>query len=223
MIVRMPGERSEARVASQSLSVVSSPALASVRPSGEKATEVTGLVCPVKVRSSRPLAASQSLSVSPWLALASMLPSGKRLPRAQSVCPVRVRSSRPLAASQSLSVLSQLALASVRPVRGKGNRIDVVRMAGEGAHQTLRRDHVVLNRGHVEVAREFHSQIFPRSGRRQDLDGDQGLAHDDVIIVHRPPKHHDIRLERQSRPGLHNQPLRSNKQAGAGRRISRPR
>ena len=48
-------------------------------PSGEKATEFdTNLECPLRVRSSRPLATSQSLIVLSLLPEASMRPSGEK-------------------------------------------------------------------------------------------------------------------------------------------------
>ena len=50
---------------------------ASVRPSGEKATDTTELVWPVSVRSSSPLAMPQSFMVLSPLPEASVRPSGE--------------------------------------------------------------------------------------------------------------------------------------------------
>jgi hypothetical protein len=52
---------------------------ASSRPSGEKATISTALVCPSSVRSSLPLVASHSLTVVSTFPLASVLPCGSKV------------------------------------------------------------------------------------------------------------------------------------------------
>ena len=72
--------------------------------------------CPVKVRSSFPLARSQSFSVLSSLPESAVRPSGAMATLLTiSECPVKVRSSFPLARSQSFSVLSSLPESAVRP------------------------------------------------------------------------------------------------------------
>src|SRR5438445_6596995 len=56
--------------------VLSQLPLASILPSGLKATESTTSECPARVRNSLPLATSQNLMVLSQLPLASILPSG---------------------------------------------------------------------------------------------------------------------------------------------------
>ena len=73
---------------SQSLMVLSALPEASTVPSGEKVTELTKLVCPLRVRISRPLATSQSLMVLSELPEASTVPSGEKATEATSrECP----------------------------------------------------------------------------------------------------------------------------------------
>src|SRR5206468_966103 len=65
-----------AAATSQSLTVWSLPAEASVRPSGLKRTDSTRLVCPRRVPHSLPVVASHTLTVLSRLAEATALPSG---------------------------------------------------------------------------------------------------------------------------------------------------
>src|SRR5262249_46368736 len=63
---------------SHSLTVLSRLPLASVCPSGEKATEVTPSLCPLSVWISAPLTAFHSLTVLSPFPEASVLPSGEK-------------------------------------------------------------------------------------------------------------------------------------------------
>jgi hypothetical protein len=73
--------------------VRSSLALASREPSGDHATAVTPLVCPLRVNSSAPVTGSHRTTVRSSLALASREPSGDHATAVTPlVCPVRVDS-----------------------------------------------------------------------------------------------------------------------------------
>src|SRR3954451_590263 len=101
-VVRAP---THSPVRSQSL--ISPLPDSAVRPSGENATETTVFECPVKVRSSLPVASSQSLSVWSQLPDSAVRPSGEkatdetppwgsqRTPSGMP-CPVKVRSALPV-------------------------------------------------------------------------------------------------------------------------------
>ena len=70
------------------------------RPFGEKATEFTGAVWPVKRRSSLPLAVSQSRAVLSQLPVNTAWPCGEKdTEDTRAVWPVKRHSSSPLAAS----------------------------------------------------------------------------------------------------------------------------
>src|SRR5436190_2128028 len=68
---------SHSPVRSHSLSVLSRLPDSAMRPSGENLTETTMSECPMKVRSSLPVATSHSLSVLSWLPDSAMRPSGE--------------------------------------------------------------------------------------------------------------------------------------------------
>ena len=61
---------------SQTLAVPSQLAVASNVPSGDHATQVTWLMCPLRASRSGPLAASQNFAVPSMLPVASNFPSG---------------------------------------------------------------------------------------------------------------------------------------------------
>src|SRR5208282_226919 len=93
--------------ASQSFTVLSQEAEATIFPFGLHATLATVSVCPCKVASSLPVAASHTLTVLSAEAEAKVFPSGLHATlKTESVCPWRVASSLPVAASQSLTVSS---------------------------------------------------------------------------------------------------------------------
>ena len=98
---------------------------------------VTRSECPVKVRSSFPLARSQSFSVLSLLAESAVRPSGAMatLVMPRSECPVKVASSFPVARSQSFSVLSRLPETAVRPSGAMATLLTrpFPTMPGEGA------------------------------------------------------------------------------------------
>jgi len=62
----------------QSLIVPSSDPEASTLPSGEKATEMTGALCPSRVKMHFPLSTSQSFIVSSWEPEARRSPIGEK-------------------------------------------------------------------------------------------------------------------------------------------------
>src|SRR5215468_8830896 len=102
-------------VRSHSLRVLSLPPDSAVRPSGENATEKTASECPVKVRSSLPVATSHSLSVLSQLPDSAVRPSGANATEETAAeCLVKVRSSWPVATSQSLSMPSPSPESTVR-------------------------------------------------------------------------------------------------------------
>src|SRR5207253_1292979 len=74
-------------------------------PSGLKATLVTALVWPLRVRASWPVAASHTFTVWSHEPLARRLPSGLKATLVTAlVWPLRVRTSWPVAASHTLTV-----------------------------------------------------------------------------------------------------------------------
>ena len=112
--------------ASHSLAVPSSPPVSTYFPSGEKATlclerfistaDRTAVVCPLKVRTSTPVAASHSFAVLSWLPVSTYFPSGEKATLStQPVCPLKVRTSTPVAASHSFAVSSWLAVRTYFP------------------------------------------------------------------------------------------------------------
>ena len=78
--------------------------------------------CPVKVRSSLPLARSQSFRVLSQLPDRAVRPSGANATLLTlKECPEKLRSSFPVARSQSFSVLSTLPESAVRrPAKSRG-------------------------------------------------------------------------------------------------------
>ena len=109
---------------SQSLIVLSSPADASVLPSGVMATHQTISVCPLRVNRTFPVLTSQSFTVRSSLPDARVLPSDaiaseQTLPS----CPVKVASSLAVATSQSLMVLSGGAEIKVLPSGSKAREL----------------------------------------------------------------------------------------------------
>src|SRR5262249_48063376 len=112
--------------ASHTLIVPSPLPVANCLPSGDQATglttpgdqgrELTGLIRPLRVSCSRPLAASHTFAV-PWpLPVASRVPSGAQATEPPGlVGPSRVSRSGPPAASHTRIVLSQLPVASRAP------------------------------------------------------------------------------------------------------------
>ena len=102
---------------SHSRTVLSLPALASWRPSGENATPLTDPAWPVEGGgAASPLAGSHSRTVWSPLLLASWRPSGENATlRTQPSWPVRVPRCSPVAGSHSRTSRSSLALASWRP------------------------------------------------------------------------------------------------------------
>ena len=100
--------------ASQSLTVLSRDADASVFESWENATELTQPLCPSSVAVHLPVAASQSLTVLSRDADASVFESWENATdQTELLCPSSVAVHLPVAASQSLTVLSSDADASV--------------------------------------------------------------------------------------------------------------
>src|SRR5207249_3709358 len=76
---------------------------AMIFPSGLKATEVVGPVCPLRVNSSLPVATSQVLTVSSQLVEASFLPSGLSATQVTDFgCAAQVDTTLAVATSQSL-------------------------------------------------------------------------------------------------------------------------
>src|SRR5215469_12666475 len=101
---------------SHSQIVPSSPPLASVFPSGLKATDHTQLLCPCRVSRQWPVLVSQRRIVASWLPLAIRLPSGlKAMHRTQLLCPYRILTHPPVLASQRRIVASSPALAIMCP------------------------------------------------------------------------------------------------------------
>ena len=85
-------------------------------PSGLKHTLLTALLCPLRVRASRPVAASHTFTVLSPLAEARRLPSGlKHTLKTAPLCPLRVKVSCPVAACHSFTVPSALAEARCLP------------------------------------------------------------------------------------------------------------
>src|SRR5262249_15920570 len=74
--------------ASHTLAVPSKLPVASRAPSGDQATDVTWPVCPLRVRSSRPLAASHTLAVPSQLPVATRAPSGAHTPPIPIITPL---------------------------------------------------------------------------------------------------------------------------------------
>jgi hypothetical protein len=102
--------------ASQSRTVLSYEADATVVPSGEKATDMTESLWPLRVCLWAPMAASQSRTVLSFEADATVVPSGeKATDMTDSLWPSRVCLWAPVAASQSRTVLSSEADATVVP------------------------------------------------------------------------------------------------------------
>ena len=96
--------------------MLSSLPLASVIPSGLKATLLTGAVCPVRIAHCSPVAAFQRRIVLSALPLASVRPSGlKATLQTTDVCPASVLNCCLVVISHKRTVLSRLPLASVRP------------------------------------------------------------------------------------------------------------
>src|SRR5262249_45118092 len=105
-------------VESQSFAVPSPPLLpVTIRePSGLNDADVTGLVCPLSVRTSDPLCASQTLAIWSELPVTIREPSGLNdADVSQPVRPLSVRSSAPDFASQTLAVWSILAVTTRNP------------------------------------------------------------------------------------------------------------
>src|SRR5881409_1871519 len=96
--------------------VRSRPPLMIRRPSGEKAIERTGSLCPFKVRIGRPVLVSHSLIVVSSEDDAITLPSGEYVTaRTHPAWALTVRMSLPLGTSQYFIVLSRLPLTRTVP------------------------------------------------------------------------------------------------------------
>ena len=131
------------------------PAEARVLPSGAKATALTGSMCPLRVRTSRPASGSQSLTVRSSLAEASSLPSGaKATDQTLSVCPLRVWISRPVPTSQIRTVRSVAGRRRAAAVGADRDAADRGGVAPERPHH--------LARGHARA-----SETVPSCSRRR--------------------------------------------------------
>ncbi len=72
-------------------------------------------------------------------------------------------------------------------------------------------DSIVLDRRHVEIARELDGKILARGRRRQNLEGDLRVRRNDVAIGRQPFKNNDIRFESGSRSRFDDEALAPNK------------
>ncbi|HKC23509.1 MAG TPA: hypothetical protein VKF32_02145 [Thermoanaerobaculia bacterium] len=104
--MRRPSRALQSRIAE------SSPPLASVSPSGEKATATTACVCPRSVRTSAPVSMRQTFTAWSKLPLASAAPSGlNETDQTFKEWPWSLRSVAPSLGFQILIVLSSPPLA----------------------------------------------------------------------------------------------------------------
>ena len=76
---------------------------------GEKATELTALLCPLKTASSLPAATSQIRRFPSWPAETALVPSGENAKALTALlCPAHAANSLPVAASQNFTSPSSL-------------------------------------------------------------------------------------------------------------------
>src|SRR5208337_3541662 len=100
--------------------VPSSPAVSTRFPSGEKTAELTGPLCPLKVRISCPVFASQMRAVPSSPAVSTRFPSGEKTAELTGpLCPLKVRISCPVFASQMRAVPSSPAVSTLLPSEEK--------------------------------------------------------------------------------------------------------
>src|SRR5262249_45278123 len=112
-------------VMSHSFAVRSKLPVTNLLPSGEKATEVAGRVCPLRESSSCPVATSHSFTVAEPLFMAIALPSGEKAigNNRELKISLRVSGSCPAVTSHNLAVPSPLPVASLLPSGEKATEV----------------------------------------------------------------------------------------------------